>query len=190
MRNEKALIERVLNNEQQAFTEVVQRYEKLVKYLVFGLVKDERDRQELVQDIFVKVFKRLHSFRFQSKLSTWIGKICYNHCLNYLRRKHIRIKFKEIESFKEWEFKDLSQENLDKAASDRKQKIKLVQRAIEQLPDNHQIIIKLFYAEELTYEEIGDILKIPQGTVKSKLFRARQFLKTLLIQMKKKEKDE
>ena len=82
---DQSLVERVLNGDNSAFGVIVKKTENLVAKIVFDTIPDEGDRKDIAQDIYLKAFQKLRSFRFQSKLSTWIGQISYNTCIDYLR---------------------------------------------------------------------------------------------------------
>src|SRR6185436_14894482 len=82
-------VKAVLSGEGDAFKILIKQYERLVLQIVFRMVKREVDREDLCQDIFLKVYDKLQGFRFGSKLSTWIGSIAYNTCVNHLRKNRI-----------------------------------------------------------------------------------------------------
>ncbi len=85
--DEKSLVNAVIAKKEHAYRILISRYEKLVIHIVFKMIDHQHDREDLCQDIFLKVFNKISSFRFQSKLSTWIGNIAFNTCLNFLKRK-------------------------------------------------------------------------------------------------------
>jgi len=85
MQTEHEIISRIVNGDMTAFKILVKQYEKLVTYMVYKLVRNKEDTQDLCQDVFMKVYKHLPNFRFQSKLSTWIAQIAYRAALNHLR---------------------------------------------------------------------------------------------------------
>ena len=83
----KALIKRILDGETNAFEQVITNYQRLVSHIVFKMVKDDLEREDLCQDVFMKVFDKLGSFKFDAKLSTWIAQIAYHRTLNFLEKK-------------------------------------------------------------------------------------------------------
>ena len=84
---DRRLVEKVLNGNTSSFGEIITNTERLVAQIVFRMVDNVEDRKDLAQDIYLNAFRNLRQFRFQSKLSTWIGRIAYNTCLNYLEKK-------------------------------------------------------------------------------------------------------
>lgn len=161
-----------------AFRRLVQMTEGLVARIVGKLIRSREDRMDIAQDIYLKAFQNLRSFRFQSKLSTWIGQIAYNTCLNRLQKKQLTI--------------DEPPESPADDETDRPLILKelkgLLAAEVGRLPPIYQTLIALYHQEELSYQEIGAITGLPDGTVKSYLFRARKQLKDSMLSMYKKEK--
>jgi len=179
-KDSKFLIEEILSGNQKAFQTFIETYQRLVSHVVFRMVPDEADREDLCQDIFLKIYKNLPEFKFNSKVSTWIARIAYNTCINYLEKRKIPL-------FEDLSTERISLDNLsgtlvapDEYAEERdiSQRLKI---EIEKLPVHFRTILTLFHLESMSYHEIGDIMKLPEGTVKSYLFRARKSLKERLL---------
>jgi RNA polymerase sigma-70 factor (ECF subfamily) len=176
---DKQLVELVLSGDKQAFNRIILATEGLVAQIVFRLIPGEEDQKDVAQDIYLKIFHHLKDFKFQSKLSTWVGKIAYNTCLNRLGKKqpalHVAVAEEDMdegggrEVFRAVEETD--QPFLQKELRE------LIAREIARLPPIYQTLIGLYHQEELSYQEIGTITGLPEGTVKSYLFRARKLLK-------------
>ena len=166
MVDDRALVSRVLGGDMQAFRALIKKHERLVAHMVGRLVKQEEDREELCQDVFMKVYEKLREFQFQSQLSTWVATIAYRHAINHLRKKKV-----EIAELPENEI--VAEENDVEEADIQTHLIKL----IETLPPQYKIVLTLYHLEQKNYNEIGEITQMPEGTVKSYLFRARQLLK-------------
>jgi len=166
MTDDKALVSRVLNGDMTAFRGLIKKHERLVSHMVGRLVKQEEDREELCQDVFMKVYEKLGEFAFQSQLSTWIATIAYRHAINHLRKKKIVVaEFPEEIAIPEENFaEDQDIENY-------------LQKLIDLLPPQYKIVLTLYHLEQKNYAEIGEITGMPEGTVKNYLFRARQLLK-------------
>ena len=192
---DKDLVNRVLNGETSAFGIIIKNTENLVAKIIFDMIINEGDRKDLAQDVYIKAYQKLSGFKFQSKLSTWIGQICYNTCIDHLRKKKLVL----AESIFETET-DSSNDILDKmntaqgnfdepvdSAVIGKNVSEIVKKKIEKLPSVYKTLISLYHNEELSYEEIGTITGLPAGTVKSYLFRARKELKKDLLLHYKKE---
>ncbi|RKY79019.1 RNA polymerase sigma factor [candidate division KSB1 bacterium] len=177
-KNEKDLVKQVLQNDQQAIRFFIRSYKKLVEHIIWRIITRPVEREDLFQDIFVKIFTSLPSFRFDSKLSTWIGRISYNTCLNYVQKN------------KPFLSEDLDKENNKNAFYERKilhdeefilkEQAQLVKNEIMKMNYAYRTILTLFHLENLSYKEIGEIMGLPEGTVKSNLYRARKKLYAVL----------
>lgn len=147
--------------------------ERLVMQIVQRMVARAEDRKDLVQDTYLKAFNKLGSFKFEAKLSTWVARIAYNTCVNFLEKKKALLtgdSFAHIPDTGSAEQRLLDkelQETLDKA--------------IEILPPLYKTVFVLFHKEELSISEISEITSLPEGTVKSHLFRARKQLKGIIL---------
>lgn len=167
----------------------------MVAQIVFKMISNAEDRKDIVQDIYLKAYKNLSGFKFQSKLSTWIAQISYNTCLNYLEKRKLIFPDKLEDN------NDANEESLDivnrsavgasanvvEKAISRKELSKILSTEIEMLSPVFKTLITLYHNEELSYEEIGTITQLPPGTVKSYLFRARKSLKESILNKYKKE---
>ena len=190
------LVDRVLSGDTNAFGSIIKNTERMVAQIVFKMIPSPEDRKDMAQDIYLKAFKKLRSFKFESKLSTWIAQIGYNTCLDYLRKKKIILTgnvYEENEtgygvpdmiSNKFFGTPEMETENfmLQKDLS------VILKTEIEKLSPVYKMMITLYHNEELSYDEIGQITGMPSGTVKSYLFRARKTLKdSLLLNFKKED---
>jgi RNA polymerase sigma-70 factor (ECF subfamily) len=183
------LVAQVLGGNTAAFGQIVQRTEGLVTQLIFKMIRHPADRLDLAQDVYLKVFKNLPGFKFQAKLSTWVGQITYNTCLHYVEKKQLVLV-------------DLSEPAPDDSAEEGRwappplaagtdydpetallsqDLTSILGTAIEQLPPLYRTLISLYHQQELSYEEIAQITSLPDGTLKNYLFRARKMLKQQLL---------
>lgn len=188
-------IDKVLGGDTNAFASIIQNTEGLVTQIVFKMISCAEDRKDIAQDIYLKAFKSLPGFRYQSKLSTWIAQISYNTCLTYLEKKKLvlldnrdehsdtdddSLELVGVQSaivlFNQTE-NDIFQRELNE----------ILKSEIELLSPLRRTLITLYHNEELSYEEIARITQLPEGTVKSYLFRARRSLKDNLLRKYKKE---
>ena len=156
------------------------------------MISNKEDREDIAQDIYLKTFKKLESFKFQSKLSTWIGQIAYNTCLNYLKMKKLTLLeynfFNEIQEEALGNFSNkISLDNETEKQLFKKELSELLILEIEKLPTIYKVLINLYHKEELSYIEISQITQLPVGTVKNYLFRARKNLKENILLKHKKE---
>ncbi len=183
--SERQIVSRILNNDRDAFRLLIEQYQHLVMHVVCRMVQDSRDREELTQDVFLKVHKYLKGFRHESKLSTWIARIAYNSCLSHLEKTKLLLYEDEAAS-NEWydtaaisgiSNEDANPEELMIFTDTRT----VVHKAVEQLPVILRTVLTLFYLDEMSVQEIAEVINAPTGTVKSYLFRGRKQLKEYII---------
>lgn len=176
------LVERVLAGEQGAFHELILRFERLVQHIVFRLVHDRADAEEVCQDVFVRVHRGLPGFRRESKLSTWIGRIAYRTALKRLERVVTPVGggvHRDEGPPPHGELVDHAAANpLEELA--RAELRAFVRRKVESLPVEQRAAITLYHLDEMSVAEVAAVMQLPAGTVKSHLFRARQRLKEML----------
>lgn len=173
MTTDQALVSRVLRGDVSAFRHLIKQNERLVSFMVGKLVKNAEEHEEVCQDVFVKVHEKLSDFNFESKLSTWIATIAYRHAINTVRKgKH------EIQTLSEEHAEShfVEREDPESILSDDDMD-RYVLTLIDQLPANFKIVLTLYHLEGKHYDEISTITGMPEGTVKSYLFRARAILK-------------
>lgn len=187
------LVDKVLRGDSKAFEIIIKNTKGLVAQIVFKMIYNPEDRKDLAQDVFLKAFKDLSGFRFQSKLSTWIGQITYNACLNYLEKKKLVLidddendtHEESLETINKTINRDLM--NVTESLIFKKELSEILKCEIEMLSPIYKTLITLYHNEELTYEEIAQITELPEGTVKNYLFRARKVLKERLLLKHRKE---
>ncbi len=174
MTDDRAFVSRVKNGDKRAFRLLIQQNEKLVAHMVGRLIKSAEDREELCQDVFLKVFDKISEFNFQSRLSTWIATIAYRHAINHMRKQ--KMEFAEWPEDETWAEKFVEAEDPEEILSE-KDLEEWVIKLIEQLPVQYKSVLTLYHLEGMNYAEIGLVTEMPEGTVKNYLFRARNLLK-------------
>ncbi len=173
--NDTELINQILNGNRNAFTYLVNRYQKLVVHIAGRIVQRQEILEDVCQEVFLKVYQNLGNYRNECKLSTWIATIAYNTGINYLRKNK---KWEEVLPEDATILK-----NLTCGRSENFETIDLhqyVRDQVEKLPVQYRTVLTLFHLEEFSYQEIEQITGMPEGTVKSYLFRARMLLKEKL----------
>jgi RNA polymerase sigma-70 factor, ECF subfamily len=186
--DEAKLIERLVARDERAFNALVRAYERRVFALVLRMIGNRAEAEDLAQEVFVQIFKAIGSFRGDSKLSTWVYRIAINLCKN--RSKYLRVRHAgeqdELEAVAE-RVPLGSARGANVAQIDRpdemmagKQVEHIVQQAILQLEPSFRECLVLRDVEDLSYEEIGAITGLPEGTVKSRIHRARAQLKEIV----------
>ncbi len=178
-----ALVKRAVAGEQKAYEELVTRYRGPLQNVMYRMVRSMEESEDLVQEAFMKAFASLSNFNFEYSFSTWLYKIATNNCIDHLRRKKLQttsidapIEYKD--SSYTFEIPDLTYYP-DKEMM-RNERNSLIKRAIDSLPEKYKTVIYLRHSDELSYEEIAEMLKVPIGTVKARIFRAREMLNRFL----------
>jgi RNA polymerase sigma-70 factor (ECF subfamily) len=181
--DDRSLVERILGGERDLFTVLVSRYQKRVINYVYRITHRYEEAHDLTQEIFVKVYLALDRYDPKYQFSTWLFRIAQNSAIDALRKKAISEvplarPADEESSGKEREFADGGVSPY--RALKNKQLSAAIDRAVEKLPIDYRELIQLRHFAELSYEEIASMKKLPLGTVKNKLFRARNLLKEAL----------
>ena len=174
MTDDRALVSRIIGGDMQAFRLLIKQNERLVTHMIARLVDRAEDREEICQDVFMKAYEKLGEFNFQSRLSTWVATIAYRHAINHLRKRKVEVA--DLPEEGEMERFFVADDNPGQALADREMEARLLQ-LIEQLPVQYKTVLTLYHLDDKNYAEIGEITGMPEGTVKSYLFRARAILK-------------
>ena len=182
--NEKKVVREVLSGNRKAFVQLIQHYERLVLHIVTPLIGVNEDREDICQDVFIKVFEKLDTFKFNSKLGTWIGNIAYNRCINFLEKKRNILLSNMLSPENEPSFLETVIIEFDNPEEIiiRQEYITELNKSIDKLNEIQKAALLLFYQDELSLNEISEILEMPVNTVKSHLSRARNSLKQLMTQ--------
>jgi RNA polymerase sigma-70 factor (ECF subfamily) len=183
---EHLLIARLRRGDPAAFETLVRTHQDRVYDFCVRMLADREEAFDLTQEIFISIHKHLDKFRADAKLTTWIYRIARNHCLNrlkYLKRRG-RGRSDEYGESNELSISEAmgGSARPDDAVSARKDR-ELVHRAIQELDEDQRALVVLRDVEGLSYEEIMDITELPEGTVKSRLHRAREKLAGILMKL-------
>lgn len=188
------LVEKVLRGDPNAFKTIIKNTEGLVTQIIFKMIPGAEDRKDIAQDIYLKTFQKLGSFKFQSKLSTWIGQIAYNTCINHLEKKKLLLiednndnNESDDEALEILNKKNDTFNNEAEKIIFKKELSGILKREIDKLLPVYRTLITLYHNEELNYSEIASITELPEGTVKNYLFRARKTLRNNLLLTYKRE---
>lgn len=191
--SEKDIIERVLGGDANAFEELVLRYEKTVYNLALRMVSDREDACDMTQEAFIKAYNSLSSFRGDSRFSVWLYRITTNVCLDFLRSKKRRPQVSL--TIGDDEDEDVQLDIPDPSADPEGQLMKKLgmqslSEGLKLLPDKQRQILVMRELGGMSYAEIGAALSLGEGTVKSRIFRARKKLcaRCLIKANKRKQK--
>jgi RNA polymerase sigma-70 factor (ECF subfamily) len=176
--NDAELVQQILAGNENAFRYLVANHQRLVLHIVGRVVKQQEDVEDICQEVFLKVFRKIKKFRGESKLSTWIATIAYNTSIT-----HIRGRGRKQEVLTDEEARlDLGKtdDRLVQKAVEKEEVKAILLQMIEKLPVQYRTVLTLFHLEEFSYKEVEEITGMPEGTIKSYLSRARKLLKDKL----------
>lgn len=185
---ERRLVRKLKARNPAAFESLMRRYQGPIFNMLFRMIGNREEAEDLAQEVFITVFKRIDTFRGESSLATWIYRIASNHCIN--RKKYLtRRRHYDKRSFDDVTDRDQLGDGRA-GVSERMprpdemaeglQMERLIQEAISALDEDQRLVVVLRDVQNLSYEEIGDITGLAPGTVKSRLHRARMALKEKL----------
>lgn len=183
-RDYKLIQEALSNNDQQAYAELMEYYRDSLYLMMLKMVNNPYDAEDLTIEAFGKAFRNLSQYKNTSAFSTWLFRIAANNCIDFLRKKRLNLVMLdqtyenedgEVSSF------ELSDDNLnpEEKLCDKEDK-EGIRNVISKLKPHYRELVELRYFEELSYEEIATKLEMPLGTIKAKLFRARNMLQVIM----------
>lgn len=169
------IISLVLKGDHNAYSLLVERYKSYVFTLTLRFTKNREDAEEVSQDIFIKAYRSLADFKGTAKFSTWLYTIVNTTCITFLRKK--RLDVKSLDDERTFEVADSQDSGFRANLVEQKSRQNMVNQAIAMLNPDDAAIITLFYKNEQSLEEIGQILGLEVNTAKVRLHRARTRLK-------------
>jgi RNA polymerase sigma-70 factor (ECF subfamily) len=167
------IVKKIIQGNQAMFSQLIERYKDKIFTLVYRYTDDYGEAQDVAQEIFIKIYKQMHTFRFQSKVSTWIYRVATNSCIDWDRKRKTK--------------KDttcLINEALvvDQGRGPEQQFILNEQRdavrdVINRLPENYKLLVIMYHFQNMRYKEISEVLEMPMKTIETGLYRARAMIK-------------
>jgi RNA polymerase sigma-70 factor (ECF subfamily) len=189
--DEQHLVDQLRQGDRKAFAVLVNTFQKRLLKVAWGITLDPEESREIVQEVFITVFRQIHSFRQDAALYTWLRKMTVNHCLNWKRRWKRRFRWHHDPIIREND-PGLSQDDASMETPEtlmqKKQFQDRLMAAVKHLPEKTRTVFVLYALEDLTYEEIADFLQIRKGTVASRLYHARKQVAQVLNAKKIQEK--
>jgi RNA polymerase sigma-70 factor (ECF subfamily) len=181
--SDQELIREIQSGTTSSFRVLVERHKDRAFTLALRLLRHRTDAEEALQDAFLRAFQALDDFRGEAKFGTWFYKIVYNVCLTRLGRTkpdtgHFSFQDDEDEKIT---LQLASDDSLPDETLEQSEFMTLISQEIERMPEHYRTIITLYYINELSYEEMSDILQLPLGTIKTHLFRGRALLRSTMI---------
>jgi RNA polymerase sigma-70 factor (ECF subfamily) len=180
---DRELVATAVSGVEGSFEELVRRYQRPISAYVYRMVGNYESALDLTQEIFIKVYSSLGRYREEFKFSTWIYKIAHNSAVDHLRRNATREQSLVIGT--EGDQFDLPLESgrlSPEQESERKERRVEIESVVRTLPANYRELIILRHSQDLSYEEIVEVTGLPLGTVKNRLFRAREMMRQLFVE--------
>lgn len=173
MDNDPKLVQRVLAREPGAFEELVREYQGLCWHIVSRMVGNREDARDLCQEAFLRVYRYLHQYRGDCPLRGWIGQVAYSTALRHLERKRLPL----VDHEEPDRIAEVSDGFDLEAASANAQLMATLHNEIEFLPPLQRTVLTLYHLDEIPITEIARMTGLPEGTIKSHLFRSRAKLR-------------
>ena len=177
------LVTRAIRGQESGFEELVKRYQRPITAYVFRMLGDYDLSLDVTQDVFIKVYNSLDKYRPEYKFSTWIYRIAHNAAIDHMRRNSMQTSSIETENADgAYELQlesSLPSPEKDRERSEWRAEIDAV---VKCLPPSYRDLIVLRHSQELSYDEIAEVTGLPLGTVKNRLFRAREMMRELFIE--------
>ena len=180
------LIDEAIDGNEASYGIIMERYKNSLHGIIYRMVRNQEETQDLVQEAFIKAYKALRTFNKQYSFSTWLFKIASNNCIDHLRKK--RLSTISIDAPIETMDGSITQDipystyNPEKDII-RNEVINTIHHTIDQLPKKYREVINLMHKQDKSYEEIAKELDLPIGTAKARIFRAREILKKSLREL-------
>jgi len=176
------LVETAIAGREASFEELVRRYQRPIAAYVYRMVGDYDSALDLTQEVFIKVYNSLSRYRSEFKFSTWIYKIAHNAAIDHIRRFAVREQ--ALASGTDGERREAAIESrrlTPEQESEREERRSEIESVVQLLPAAYRELIVLRHSHDLSYDEIAEVTGLPLGTVKNRLFRAREAMRDLLI---------
>jgi RNA polymerase sigma-70 factor (ECF subfamily) len=178
------LVERAINGDQSAYASLMDRYRESIYFMMLKMVKNTDDADDLTIEAFGKAFRRLEQYSPSYAFSTWLFKIASNNCIDFIRKKRIKVTSMDsgiqTDDGEKMQIDARSNTRDPEETMEHKQKVIMMREVVAKLKPRYRILVEKRYFEELSYEEISEELNLPLGTVKAQLFRARDFLANMM----------
>ena len=177
------LVQTAVAGREASFEELVRRYQRPIAAYVYRMVGDYDAALDLTQEVFIKVYNSLARYRSEFKFSTWIYKIAHNAAIDHLRRHAVREQ--ALTASVDGERREVTIESrrlTPEQESEYKERRSEIESVVQLLQPSYRELIVLRHSHDLSYDEIAEVTGLPLGTVKNRLFRAREAMRDLLVQ--------
>jgi RNA polymerase sigma-70 factor, ECF subfamily len=177
------IIRLVIEGDSELYSEIIDRYSSKVYSTAYSYTHSQEEAKDLVQEILIKTYNNLKSFKADSKFSTWLYRVAVNTCIDWSRKR----KSKAVMTVMSFEDTDIFEIITTDAEGPeelllRQENVEVVRNAVGDLPEIYKTVLILYYFEELQVQEICNILDVPRKTIETRLYRAKKILKSILRQ--------
>ena len=184
--SDKELVEALLSHNEAAFELLVKQYQQVVVRTAFAYLKDKDEAEDLAQEVFISVFENISKFRGDANLKTWICRICINKSINELRKQKWKNTFQRIENAFGRNNLEIEDSTTPFTSIEKQQQEEAIDKAMSKLPDNQRTAFILHKYDEMSQQEIADVMNISVSAVESLVHRAKQRLQQQLLNIFKK----
>lgn len=182
-RSDEELVERAKQGNRRAFQVLVDRHKRMVFNLAWRMLRNREDAEDAAQEAFLRAFRSMGTFRGQAKFSSWLYQITVNVCLTSVESAYAKRTFVELEDETDSTHFDLTDGDMSpEDIVTRKDFGERIRTLVGTLPPMYRAAVTLYYLEERSYREVGKILKLPMGTVKTHLHRAKELLRKSILE--------
>jgi RNA polymerase sigma-70 factor (ECF subfamily) len=178
------IIDQLKKRDEKAFRQLVEEYQRMVFQTCMGIVHNADDADDVSQEVFIEVFNSIDHFRADSKISTWLYRIAVNKSLNHIRANKRKRLFQSLGFSNS---PDVADTSIPIDAIENQQRKKIMDAAIDSLPENQRTAFVLHKIDDLSYKEIAEIMNVSLSSVESLIFRAKQNLQKKLLNCYKKK---
>jgi RNA polymerase sigma-70 factor (ECF subfamily) len=176
------LIVTSIGGREESFEELVRRYQRPIVGYVFRMLGDDHASLDVTQEVFIKVYNSLHRYSSDYKFSTWLYRIAHNATIDHIRRNSANTQSIETESADgAYQLQIESRDPSPEKDRERKEWRTEIEAVVKRLPTAYRELILLRHSNDLSYDEIAEVTGLPLGTVKNRLFRAREMMREIFV---------
>ena len=177
------LIAKAITGREDGFEELVRRYQRPITNYVFRMLNDYDSSLDVTQEVFIKVYNSLHKYSSEYKFSTWLYRIAHNAAIDFIRRRAPNEQSIETENKDgAYQLQIESPNPTPEQDRERSEWRTEIESVVKCLPSVYRELIVLRHAQDLSYDEIAEITNLPLGTVKNRLFRAREMMREIFVE--------
>lgn len=177
--DDQVLIKKILEGKRSSFEELMKKYNRKIYGFIYRMIRNEDVAVELAQDFFIKIFNVLPKYNFEYKFSTWAYRICYNMVIDHVRKNQTPVDSLDSDAVTQKQLLDSENYIVEDGYTHlvREEINRSIWQAVDKIPVKYRELILLRYLQELKYDEIADVTGLPVGTVKNRIFKAKDILK-------------